>query len=176
MDKLFKREIKGDSIKVSPYPRLLAEFAKDPVNSRSVPGKETISISYKVRAPKFLLIKPRISILKEFKERNPECKFSLSVLNREWPQNVVTPTSRDMDRNICPIHSNARRIEVVLKKYELIQDVPASCCLMSSLIICQKETVTPLDPLTWGYKCVMGDCDNCPKYKTIVLLNRRQLK
>ena len=55
-----------------------------------------------------------------------------------------------------------------MKKHELIQDVLASCHLMSSLVICQKETVTPLDPLTWGYKCVMGDCDNCPHYKTIV--------
>ena len=143
--KLLKREIKGDSIKISPYPRLLAEFAKDPANSRSVPGKETISISYKVLSPKFLLVKPRISVLKEFKERNPECKFSLSVLNREWPQNVVTPTSRDMDHNICPIHSNAWRIEVVLNKHELIQNVPASCHLMFSLIRCQKETVTPLE-------------------------------
>ena len=83
IDKLFKREIKGDSIKLSPYPRLLAEFAKDPANSRSVPGKETISISYNVYAPKFLLIKPRITVIKGFKEKNPECKFSLSVLNHE---------------------------------------------------------------------------------------------
>ena len=45
-----------------------------------------------------------VAVLKEFKEQNPECKFSLRILNCEWPQNVVTPTSRDMNLNDFPIH------------------------------------------------------------------------
>ena len=154
--KLFTRDSRSDTIKATIYPRLLAEFAKDPVNSRSVPGNETVSIAYRVRAPKFILVKSRMAVLKDFKEKNPECSYSFSLLNREWPQNVVTPTSRDLDRNVCPIHSNARRLESALKKNKLLEQVPSSCRLMCSLVMCQKEGVELLDALTWDVKCVKG--------------------
>ena len=167
-EKLFTRDTRSDAIKATIYPKLLAEFAKDPVNSKSVPGKDTVSIAYNVRAPKYILVKPRHAVLKAFKERNPVCKYSLRVLNREWPQNVVTPTSRDLDRNVCPIHSNARRLETALKKQGLLQQVPSSCRLMCSAAMCQKDGVEPLEPLTWDIQCVKGVCNQCPRDETDV--------
>ena len=167
-EKLFTRDTRSDAIKASEYPKLLAGFAKDPENSRAVPGNDTVSVGYKVRAPKFILIKSRVTVMKAFKEKYPDCKFSLRVLNREWPQNVVTPTSRDLDRNVCPIHSNARRLETALRKQGLLQQVPSSCRLMCSQAMCQKEGVQPLDPLTWDPKCVKGECKDCPENETEV--------
>ena len=29
---------------------------------------------------------------------------------KEYPQNVVTPTTRDLEPNTCPVHANARRL------------------------------------------------------------------
>ena len=89
-------------------------------------------------------------------------------MNREWPQNVVTPSTRDLNRNVCPIHSNARRIEKCLKKHGLLADTPSSCRLMSAQRMCQKVGVNAIDPLSWKKECVYGLCKDCPKHNTTV--------
>ena len=103
---------------------------------------------------KYILNKKRGDVIEDFKQKNPECKFSKQILNREWPQNVVTPSTRDLNRNVCPIHSNARRIEKCLKKHGLLADTPSSCRLMSAQRIGQKYRVNAIFPLSWKKKWV----------------------
>ena len=115
-DALLKRDRRKDSIHCSDWPEKLADFAKQPTYSRASPS-DTVSIGWKVRAPKYTLNMKRQDVLIDFKKENPDCIFSLSLLNREWPQNVLTPTARDLQRNVCEMHSNARRMERCLRKY-----------------------------------------------------------
>ena len=119
---LLKRDMRKDAIKCTDWPEKLAEFAKEPTYSRASPY-ETVSIGWKVRAPKFILNMKRQDVLKSFKNQHPDCNFSISVLNREWPQNVVTPSDRDNMRNVCEIHSNARRMEKCLRKNGLLKGI-----------------------------------------------------
>ena len=168
-EKLFERGRRRDCIKLTQYPDLLSEFAKQPQNSRRVPGNETVSIGYKQRAPKFILCKPRRVVLEEFLEANPSCHFSQRTLSREWPQNVRAATSRDLDRNVCGLHSNMRRLEKALKKH-LGADlpIPSSCRLMSTLVMCRPDHIDPLEPTTWELSCAKGLCTDCPQHDTPV--------
>ena len=152
-ESLLVRDSRKDFIKATEWPMKLAQFVKQPENSRACPS-ETVSIAYRVRVQKYILNKKRGDVIEDFKQKNPECKFSKQILNREWPQNVVTPSTRDLNRNVCPIHSNARRIEKCLKKHGLLADTPSSCRLMSAQRMCQKVGVNAIDPLSWKKECV----------------------
>ena len=113
VESLYTRARRKDSVKSSIWPQLLADFAKDPLNSRSCPGQERVTIAYRRSAPKYLLRRPRKIVIAAFLRNNPTCEFSASVLNREFPVNVISGTARDLARNCCPIHSNAGRNNVI---------------------------------------------------------------
>ena len=137
-------------------------------NSRACPRQDTVSVRYGVRKPKYLLIKNRLTIAKEFLIENPSCSFSLSVILREAPANVVHGSERDFDRNCCPIHSNFQKIHAELREQGLHLDIPVSCRAMCGKMLCKGEKVKVMEPLTWGEDCGLRTCSTCPKGKTEV--------
>ena len=168
VDKLFTRETRKDAIKATDWPETLKEFVYKPENSRAVPGMDTVSIRYGVRMPKYIALRAREEILRDFCAEYPDCPFSTNILNREWPQNVKTLTIRDFDRNCCPVHSNCRRMSNELRKKGLLKDIPNSCRAMSGLVLCHGESFSVLDQLTWNEDCALRKCKNCPSYTTPV--------
>ena len=105
-EELLKRRTHVDAIKCTEWPALIKTFVFLPENTRSVPGQQQVSVRYGVRLPKYILLRSRESIASDFKEKNPECEFKISTIIREFPQNAVTSTSRDAERNTCPTHAN----------------------------------------------------------------------
>ena len=97
-------------------------------------------------------------IAQSFIEINPDCQFSISTVIREFPQNAVTPTNRDLERNTCPVHANARRMIKCLHKAGVAKDISISCRQISSESMCKSQHIDPNDPLTWDEKCVFGHC------------------
>lgn len=160
-EELLKRNIRCDSIKATEWPSKIVEYVFQPENTRAMPGQDTVSVRYGVRRPKYLLLKARRQIAESFKEQNPECPFSVSTIMREFPQNAVTPTSRDLERNTCPVHANARRMIRALHKAGVAKDISTSCRMMASESMCQTDRRDPADPLTWDEDCVFGNCSRC---------------
>lgn len=162
---LFEKNIRCDSVLATDWPQKLEQFVLEPENSRAVPGQDTISIRYGKRAPKYLLLKSKREIARNFKTLFPDCKFSESTLIREFPAYAVQPSSRDIERNSCPIHSNARRLVKAINK-ELRKNktpsLPTSCKQLSLKIMCNDGSQT-VDPLTWNKQCATGECDSCPR-------------
>ena len=106
---MYEQNIRNDSIKFTAWMGIIKDFVLSSENSRPIPGKETVSIKYGVRREKYLLQKSKHEIASDFNKLHPECPFEASTLIREFLQNAVTPTSRDMERNSCPTHSNIHR-------------------------------------------------------------------
>ena len=104
------RKERFDSIHVTEWPTKIVEFVLRPENSRATPGQDTVSVSYGVRKPKYILLHSRSKIANDFNSANPDCKFSTSIIKREFPPNAITPTSRDKERNTCLIHANIQRV------------------------------------------------------------------
>ena len=106
--------------------------------------------------------KQEISI--QFKEENPDCEFSVSTIIREFPQFAVTPTTRDLERNTCPTHANARRlikvINVKLQKNNM-PSLPTSCRAFVGDTLCKGPLITE-DPKTWSIECLDSKCNRCP--------------
>ena len=175
---LFTNNRRCTSIHASEWPSKLTKFVLLPENSRAVPGQDSVSIRYGVRHPKYILLKSRVDIAKKFKEENPDCSFSISTLMREFPQYAVTPTSRDLERNTCPTHANARRLIKVLNNKlhhkKIAQKLPSSCRAFALSLLCHSPVAT-IDPLTWNADCVNGKCSNCPGLK-IDIPNKMILK
>ena len=168
-EKLFRRNTRKDCIKTTEFPDLLKDWAKNVKNSRPCPGNESVSVGYGKRAPKFILVKPRKTVIKEFLEAHPACPYSSRTLTREWPQNVKAATNRDFDRNVCTVHSNMRRKQKALAKHiPAGQKLPLSCRLMAGMIMCHSNEIDILDPVTWKEDCVHGRCPECPNYETEV--------
>ena len=172
---LFHRATRHDCIKQTDFPELLSQWAKAPDNSRPVPGNETVSVSYGRRLPKFVLLKPREMVIAEFLEAHPQCPFSRSTLNREWPQQIKSATSRDLDRNVCTIHSNMRRMQRALAKH-LGPDLPTSCRLLCGLVMCDRDDIDILKPATWHRECVTRSCRECPVHETFVPAELRDVQ
>ena len=164
---LLKRDIRADSIKCTHWPSLIADYVLDPANSRAVPGGEDVSVRYGVRKPKFVLLHTKDEIAHNFKQANPECEFSVSTIMREFPQNAVTATTRDSERNTCPYHANARRLVKCINGALAVADVKLekSCREMAAYVMCKHEDVDTSDPSTWKEECATGVCKNCPSYE-----------
>ena len=107
---LLKRNLRCDSIKATHWPNEISSFVLGPENSCAVPGHEGVSVRYGVRRPKYVLLDSKGNIAQHFKEANPDCPFSTSLIAREFPQNAVSASKRERERNTCPYHANARRI------------------------------------------------------------------
>ena len=164
-DELYKRKIKHNAIKASHWPEEIDKFVLNETNSRSVPGEEQVSVRYGFRMPKYILLRSRKDIAMAFKQQFPDCPYATSTIIREFPQNAVTPTTRDLERNSCPVHANARRLVKAINK-ALIKNksearLPSSCRDLVCLTMCGAE-VLPSKPLTWKQECVKGTCKNCP--------------
>ena len=100
--------------------------------------------------------------VKAFKAANPDCQFSVSCLLRASPQNCVLPTVRDFQRNVCPVHSDARYLMECVRKEELLPMVISSCQLLSGEGMCSKEGLDLLNPSTWDKSCALNTCEKCP--------------
>ena len=161
---LFIKNIRCDSVLATDWPAKLEQFVLQPENSRAVPGQDSISIRYGQRVPKYLLLKSKEEISRNFKEAFPDCKFTVSTLKREFPPYAVQPTTRDVERNSCPIHSNIRRLVKGINK-ELRKDkkttLSTSCKQLSLDSMCKKGSPT-IDPLSWHEDCATGECCDCP--------------
>ena len=60
------RKERSDSIHVSEWPMKIAEYVFRPENSRATPGQDTVSVSYDVRKPKYILLHSRNKIAYDF--------------------------------------------------------------------------------------------------------------
>ena len=162
---LYTRQMKYNAIKASEWPEEICKFVLSENNSRSVPGQEQVSVRYGYRLPKYILLHSRKSIADAFKQQFPNCPYSASTIMREFPQNAVTATTRDLERNTCPVHANARRlinaINKTLVKQKSVDRLPSSCRDLACLTMC-KSNVNPSKPLSWKSDCVRGTCKNCP--------------
>ena len=162
---LFTHNKRCDSINSSDWPRKITQYVLCPENSRPIPGNEQVSIRYGVRHPKFLLLRSKQAITDEFKKLHPTCQFTTSTIMREFPQYALTPTSRDLERNTCPTHANARRlikaINSKLQSSKTNLHLPTSCRDLALLKICKSSIITS-DPLTWPEACVKRTCKHCP--------------
>ena len=165
LDLLFKRNLKSSAIKATHWPEAISSYVLNEKNSRAVPGGEQVSVRYNFRLPKFILLKSRAEIANEFKSLNPQCEFSISTIMREFPQNAVTPTSRDQQRNTCPVHANARRLvkatNTCLSKAKL-ERIPISTRELCHKFICPTSTSLATSPLSWDKLCIGGKCKSCP--------------
>ena len=112
--KLFERNVRYDSLLAADWPQKLQQFILQPENSRSVPGKDAISVRY--HHPKCFLLHSKLNIAIKFKEAFPECNFSTSTLTREFPPYTIQPISQDIGRNTCTIQANARRLIKAINK------------------------------------------------------------
>ena len=161
---LYNQNLCNDSIKFTPWMDFIKEFVLASDNSRPVPGKETVSIKYGVRREKYILLKSKYDIAKAFKLKYPDCKFEASTLIREFPQNAISPTSRDMERNSCPTHCNIRRLNKALHKIGVAKEVPVSCREMVWLIMCNdSEGANIHEPVTYRRECAYSECEKCPE-------------
>ena len=169
-EELLKRRTRVDAIKCTEWPALIKTFVFLPENTRSVPGQQKVSVRYGVCLPKYILLRSRESIASGFKEKNPECEFKISTIIREFPQNAVTPTSRDAERNTCPTHANVRRLvtrinRILRKKGFSDSTFPKSCRVLATKIMCPSPVVSPTEPTSWVVKCVTDKCTACPGLK-----------
>ena len=164
---LYQHHDRVDAIKSTEWPNLIKEYVFLPENTRSVPGQQQVSVRYGVHLPKFILLRSRKCIASDFKAKYPECPFKIPTIIREFPQNAVTPTSRDIERNTCPIHANVRRLvnrinRVFRKKGFNNLMLPSSCRELASSAMCQSPMVSFTEPTSWNIDCVMNKCSLCP--------------
>ena len=120
---------------------------------------------YGVCHPKYSLLDSKTNIAPRFKDANPGCPFSVSVICREFPQNAVSASNREKERNTCPIHANARRLLKCIHQNKVGMDVEMSCRQMCALAMCARDDVDIADPLTWNEECVFGNCIKCKNPK-----------
>merc|ERR1711989_134803 len=73
-------------------------------------GFESVSIKRGQRLPKYLALSSKKSIATRFKTATG-CPFTVRILLREYPPNIITPSDRDVRRNACPIHANLRSVK-----------------------------------------------------------------
>ena len=59
-----------------------------------------------------------------------------------------TITNYSVSRNVCPVHSNIKRMASCLKK-NLGLNLPTSARLLCGLLLCGKAETNVLEPLTW---------------------------
>ena len=78
--------------------------------------KEQVLVRYGFHLPKYILLRSRKYIALSFKETHPDCPFRVPTIMREFPQNAVIPTTRDLERNTCPVHANARRLNNAINR------------------------------------------------------------
>ena len=113
----------------------------------------------------YVLLDSKENIAKRFKDENPSCHFSINVICREFPQNAVSASKRERERNTCPVHANARRLLKCLHQNKVGKEISMSCREMCSLTLCIDETVNITEPLTWKEDCVFGRCQDYDKPK-----------
>ena len=169
-EELYKRRTRVDAIKCTEWPALIKTFVFLPENSRSVPGQQQVSVRYGVRLPKYILLRSRESIASDFKLKHPDCPFKVSTIMREFPQNAITPTSRDAERNTCPKHANVRRLitrinRVMRKKGYRDMTLPNSCRVLATTTMCSSPVVSSSEPTIWVVKCATNKCTKCPGLK-----------
>ena len=121
-----------------------------------------LSVAYKKREPKHLLLKSKPALCNEFLSKNEDINVKKSVLMRDFPRNFVTPTCRDLQRNVCPYHANLRHLLSALHSKNAARFISKSCQGVAFVAMCQSNGSDPMDPLTWDPKCALGECPNCP--------------
>ena len=84
-------------------------------------------------------------------------------LFNQYCRNFVTPTPRDLQRNVCPHHSNLRHLLTALHSKQAAQTISKSCRGVAFATMCPSPDTDPMNPLTWNKVCAMGDCDQCPE-------------
>ena len=156
IEDIIGRKVRSDCVKMTNVCERLTTFLSNAEHSRALPGHETVSVAYGCRKPKFLLKKSKNELLDIFKNENPDITLSHSVLLRDWPANFVPPTHKDSERNVCPLHANARRCLDGLKKAGAAANLPKSIRSISAGCLCASPDTVPLDPLTWPRGCALG--------------------
>ena len=164
---MLKRRTRVDAIKCTEWPALIKEFVFLPENTRSVPGQQQVSVRYGVRLPKYILLRSQESIASDFKLKHPECPFKMPTIIREFPQNAVSPSTRDAERNTCPIHANVRRLvnrinRVLRKKGFHGSTLPKSCRVLAITVMCPSPVVSSTEPTSWIVNCATSKCTSCP--------------
>ena len=105
-----------------------------------------------------------------FKAVNPDCTFTISTIKREFPPNAITATSRDNERNTCPVHANIRRIVRALNNVFRKNNVallPFSCRLLCTLVMCSSDSASSEEPISWVDSCILSKCKHCPALEIV---------
>ena len=78
--------------------------------------EKDVSVSYKGCKPRYFLMKSKLQLAQEFKEKY-NCSFSTCVIILEIPQNAFKPDAADVAHNSCPIHSDIWRMVKAANKH-----------------------------------------------------------
>jgi hypothetical protein len=114
-----------------------------------MPGETKVSVKYAIHMEKYILLKSRDEIATAFKALQPDCPFKISVLKREFPPNAVRSTSRDFERNTCPLHANACCFVHMLHSKHAALNVPIACRKIAAMSLCSHHPgFYTLDPKT----------------------------
>ena len=156
----------------SDWPKKIADFMLQQPISRKVPG-ETVSLSYRNRAPKFLRNYTLEESMYMFQKLYPEFKYKLSLFSSAVPKNVVQPSVKEVVQNVCVIFSNVRKqsaslnnLMVRLRKTDLM--VPLRSSRMVEKLICTNIPGFDIDNVnTWHIDCCSNNCKHCGPDKYI---------
>ena len=126
-------------------------------NTRTVPGKASVSVAYGQRRPKILLLRSKRDIAQEIRQAHmaegPPC---LSTILTLFPANFVRPTERDREANACVRHSNLWQLVKGLKGY--LPSLPSSSRELAAMVMCPPSATkvySVLEPLTWVEACAL---------------------
>ena len=163
VESIVGRKPRKDATRLSGVSERLTVFLSNPEHTRALPGHNTVSVAYGCRKQKFLLKKSKDELLTVFKEENPDVSISKKVLLRDWPANFVPPTSKDEERNVCPLHSNFRRCLDGLRKVGAATNLPKSVRAICAMCLCDSPDTLHLDPSSWPQACALATCTSCPE-------------
>ena len=163
-DELYSHKRK--SLKESEWPELIKAFCLTKPICREAPG-ETVSVSYGERAEKYIRQFSIEEIYGLFRKKYTDFTYKLSSFRKFIPKNLVSPTLRDVKRNVCPIHENLRRSVMALNRF-FIKEKKKDLLLSSSTIdLCLMGICHPnidedkRNPLAWKMQCTKGLCHKC---------------
>ena len=105
------------------WPEMIEDFVLRLENSRADTSFKSITVSHKIKKPRYFLLKSKLELAKEFKQAL-NCAFSVRAIIHEMPQNAIKHNPEDNVRNSsCPVHSNIRRkvkaANKILKRFSL---------------------------------------------------------
>ena len=157
VEEMKKRKTRRTCVVGSVWQERVNEALYLQTNTRTVPGKASISVAYGQPRPRILLLRAKRDIAQDIRQEHmaerPPC---LSTLLTLFPANFVRPTERDREANACVKHSNLWQMTKGLRPY--LPALPSSSRELAGKVMCSPSTTSPyslLEPLTWREACAL---------------------